>query len=402
MAKCKTPRVQRSTPPQGQDLDRDLREKEMKARELEAIAAREKCRHEILDLMAMIKYPGVGESEFFRDRLVKVKEAAQNSFPVLICGFEGTGRTTAARAIHNCSRPQQPFESLPCIGATRPEALEKMQKARGGTLVLYDVESLTPELQGVIGQCLRPGDYQTAVRLISITKASNSDFCELMPEGERGFFQRIQTMTISFYTPDKRSAIWPDADILALHILDRIIERNKSYENFPFDHVWMQLQVLYWASPDALSIPEIERLVWETLKQTRDWQQETEIPFQDIERDGINRQSKYYKDLWEFLLALYKANPELNPSLEGKVFAVQPVPVLKKDAPANANVKGSRRKIRSKKQQYAEEVTKAYQKCLDENQTWTCEEAAEQVRLDYEKSGIILTVHQILNWAKGK
>ncbi len=106
----------------------------------------------------------VGESPARRAVWDQVRLAARTRAPVLITGEAGTGRGFVARAIHAASAGERPFVEVGC-GGRDPTELEAalfgpggaVERARGGTLYLKDVEHLPPDLQGVALAVLKAG-----------------------------------------------------------------------------------------------------------------------------------------------------------------------------------------------------------------------------------------------------
>jgi DNA-binding NtrC family response regulator len=120
----------------------------------------------------------VGEDLALRQALGLARAVAPTGNPVLIVGAPGTGKSLLARIVHELSpRRNGPFVEVCCKG--RPEAaLEddlfggwlgecdaarsgKLALAHGGTLVLDEVNSLSPALQLKLHMVLHDGHIET-------------------------------------------------------------------------------------------------------------------------------------------------------------------------------------------------------------------------------------------------
>ncbi len=146
----------------------------------------------------------VGESESFVRAIKNIPPLAQSDATVLICGETGTGKELFARAIHYHSpRRNKPFIPVNCAalpdhlfenelfghvkGAfTDANSSEKglIAEAEGGTLILDEVDTLSPAAQAKLLRFLQNGEYRplgssrsvTAnVRIIAATNADLFD-----------------------------------------------------------------------------------------------------------------------------------------------------------------------------------------------------------------------------------
>jgi two-component system, NtrC family, response regulator GlrR len=107
-----------------------------------------------LDLRAKF----VSRNQLMQDRLSIANRAASCDVPVLLTGENGTGKELLARAIHAASpRRNAPFVVVVCKGRA-PEDLRAellgsdsqkaaLQRAQGGTLLLFEVGDLPTDLQ---------------------------------------------------------------------------------------------------------------------------------------------------------------------------------------------------------------------------------------------------------------
>jgi two-component system response regulator GlrR len=100
----------------------------------------------------------VSRNQLMQDRLSIANRAASCDVPVLLTGENGTGKELLARAIHAASpRRNAPFVAVICKGRA-PEELRAdllgsgsqkaaLQRAQGGTLLLFEVGDLPSDMQ---------------------------------------------------------------------------------------------------------------------------------------------------------------------------------------------------------------------------------------------------------------
>jgi two-component system response regulator GlrR len=122
-------------------------------------------------------------SPILEDRLAKAHRVAESDAAVLIVGEPGTGKEMLALAVHRASpRREAPLAVLDCgaLEAAGGEAdlVRSLDEARGGTLVLRDVDELVPALQE---RLLRLLD-QAGVRILATSNTRPDDL-----QGEQHF-----------------------------------------------------------------------------------------------------------------------------------------------------------------------------------------------------------------------
>ena len=146
----------------------------------------------------------VGQSESFVNAIKNIPPLAQSDATVLICGETGTGKELFARAIHYHSpRRNKPFIPVNCAalpdhlfenelfghvkGAfTDASSSEKglISEAEGGTLVLDEVDTLSPAAQAKLLRFLQSGEYRplgsprSVTANVRIIAATNTDLFE--------------------------------------------------------------------------------------------------------------------------------------------------------------------------------------------------------------------------------
>lgn len=119
----------------------------------------------------------VGES-WPMDRLRReIRASAADASPVLFLGEPGTGKKTAARAVHEASGSSRPYVTL--VGAddgpARTSVPDLLAQAEGGVLLLDAVDRMECELQVLLLQALQSGHRD--VRLL----ATSSSFLSRRP-----------------------------------------------------------------------------------------------------------------------------------------------------------------------------------------------------------------------------
>ncbi len=181
----------------------------------------------------------VFRSPVMEEVLKRMGRLAGADLSVLITGEEGVGKTTAARYIHaHSSRKQGPlviFSPVP-LPAARVEAElfgrgGKLEKARGGTLVIQQVEQLVPEVQEKLLAALENGEYLMPgggfipldARIIATT---SRDLPRMVVEGgfNEDLFLRLQTFTVEI--PPLRERV-EDIPALAEYFIRKASDKGK-------------------------------------------------------------------------------------------------------------------------------------------------------------------------------
>ena len=187
----------------------------------------------------------VGSSPALRAALAIAAKGARNRLPLLIVGEAGSGKETIARGIHAASpRARGPLLQIDCravagniidselfghVAGAFPgafaERVGKLVEANGGTLLLDDIDYLTPETQAAIDRVLatgevRPvgcnGSHSVDVRVIATAS-------EALPSSfHPGLAERLNSTRVEVPSLRSRSG---DIPALARHLLSRITGR---------------------------------------------------------------------------------------------------------------------------------------------------------------------------------
>ena len=186
----------------------------------------------------------VGESETFIRVLQKVSLLAQSKAPVVISGETGSGKELLARAIHYQSvRKSKPFIPVNC-GALPDELFENelfghlkgaythassnekglITEAEGGTLLLDEVDALSPAAQIKLLRFLQSGEYRplgssrSLMADVRIIAATNTDLhaCIERKQFREDLHYRLNVLSLSIPALRDRGS---DVQHLASHFL---------------------------------------------------------------------------------------------------------------------------------------------------------------------------------------
>lgn len=193
----------------------------------------------------------VGDSSIMQRAINLAKETASLDNNVLILGESGTGKELFTQAIHNASTfSAGPFVAVNCsaipnalleselfgyeggsfTGAKKEGAPGKFEMAKGGTIFLDEINSMSLDMQTKLLRVLQNksivrigGDKEIPVD-IRIIAAANIDLWELVQKGEfrEDLYYRINVISITIPPLRQREG---DVSLLIDNILDRMSSR---------------------------------------------------------------------------------------------------------------------------------------------------------------------------------
>ena len=148
----------------------------------------------------------------------EILDLGQSEGHVLIDGETGTGKTLTAHALHAAgARAGKPFVLISCsafdeVNLSRrlfgdagldEDVIPAMEEARGGTLVLEDIETLSDEIQAQLLRAINDQGNPSETRIVAICNQSNSD--KTCQESMRpDLFFRLATMHLALPPLRKR------------------------------------------------------------------------------------------------------------------------------------------------------------------------------------------------------
>ncbi len=193
----------------------------------------------------------VGNSPVIKRAIKLAKETASLDNNVLVLGESGTGKELFAQAIHNASTfSAGPFLAVNCsaipnalleselfgyeggsfTGAKKAGAPGKFEMAKGGTIFLDEINSMSLDMQAKILRVLQNktvvrigGDKEISVN-VRIIAAANVDLWESVQQGEfrEDLYYRINVISITIPPLRQRGE---DIELLIDNIIDRMSAR---------------------------------------------------------------------------------------------------------------------------------------------------------------------------------
>jgi len=225
----------------------------------------------------------IGSSSFMQDTIKALEKVAPTESRVLITGVPGSGKSLAARLIHNQStRREGPFVILNCASLSpdrfeealfgvetsdeSPRKVGLLEEAHGGTLLLDEVSDTPMETQGKIVRVLHNQRFQRVggtgwvevnVRVIA---ASNRDLGKLIEENlfREDLFYRLNVVPLTMPHLNQRREDIPE-------LSEYFMKRSSTAKGRPVmrfsDDAMLTLQGYDWPGNVWELVNVIERLL---------------------------------------------------------------------------------------------------------------------------------------------
>ena len=164
--------------------------------------------------------PLVGRTAVMQDLYALIARVMNTDLPVLITGESGTGKSLAARAIHDLGdRRSLPFVvAPPNMFDTVDGPANLIARARGGTIVFDEVGDLTAEAQARLARMLDAFDGDSSQPRVMATSQSSLDRSVDSGDFRHDLFYRLGAVTVP--VPPLRERV-DDIPLLAEHFLLR-------------------------------------------------------------------------------------------------------------------------------------------------------------------------------------
>jgi two-component system, NtrC family, response regulator AlgB len=197
------------------------------------------------------------ETPAMKELMELLFRAADSDASILLLGESGTGKSVAARSVHERSGlADKPFVTVSCpsltgellqselfghvrgafTGAVR-DHWGKVKAAEGGTLFLDEIGDVAPEVQAKLLRLLQEGEYErlgeTATRKASVRviAATNRDLKQEVQQGvfREDLYYRLAVITVEMPPLRERPA---DVLRLAEHYLEHFAKRGRQKKKF--------------------------------------------------------------------------------------------------------------------------------------------------------------------------
>ena len=197
------------------------------------------------------------ETPALRELMDLLFRAADSSASILLLGESGTGKSVAARRVHERSGvADRPFVTVSCpslsgellqselfghargafTGAVR-DHWGKVKAAEGGTLFLDEIGDIAPEVQAKLLRLLQEGEYErlgeTATRTanVRVIAATNHDLKQEVAQGvfREDLYYRLAVISVEMPPLRQRPL---DIQRLAEHYLQHFAKRSKRPRQF--------------------------------------------------------------------------------------------------------------------------------------------------------------------------
>jgi DNA-binding NtrC family response regulator len=221
-------------------------------------------------------------SQLMREALENVRSVAPTKSTVLLIGETGTGKGLIAKLIHqHSSRSDGPFISVHCgaipdtlleselfghekgafTGAVRRK-LGKFEIAKGGTILLDEIGTITPSAQIKLLQILQDGVFQrvggeeTIDSNVRIIAATNSDLRKMCDEGQfrKDLYYRLNVFPIGLPPLRERTEDIP-------HLVEVLLKRWNRANSKKIRGIHPEVLEAFLSYPWPGNIRELENLI---------------------------------------------------------------------------------------------------------------------------------------------
>jgi len=190
----------------------------------------------------------IAESDAMQTLLERLRHIRTSHSPVLITGEEGVGKRLLARAVHATGeRSDGPFRRVACANLQHEPIAERLfgavtdgqlvpgavQKADGGTLLVEDVDSLSPTAQTSLlhlleaGEIVPEGGTQARPVDVRLLATTTNPLQQHVRDGSfrRALFERLRVMSLEMPPLRDRRA---DIPLLVRHFLSLLRPEGSS------------------------------------------------------------------------------------------------------------------------------------------------------------------------------
>ena len=233
----------------------------------------------------------IGESDAFKQLMLRIDEVAPTGATVLLVGEIGTGKSLIAQAIHerspqcherfvavNCAALPPTLLEIELFGHERSASIDanhpqigRFELAHGGTIFLDEVGGLPLDTQAKLlrflqeGELERLGSHHTRRVSVRVVAATNRDIPEEVQAGRfrRDLYLRLNVCPVSIPPLRARRS---DIPLLAHHMLAKCAERvGRRIDSIPGD-VMEYLQQHAWPG----NVRELENVLERAVMISRD------------------------------------------------------------------------------------------------------------------------------------
>jgi DNA-binding NtrC family response regulator len=223
----------------------------------------------------------IGDSVPIKRLRDQIKRIGPTDVSILIHGENGSGKEMVAKAIHSSSaRAQRPFISVNCramserrferelfgigIGSEPDVPASLLEQADGGTILLNDILSITPEQQVNLLRFFQEGTVESSVGFkkvdVRVLAANSTDLEKALIDGDFNdeLYHYINVLRINVPSLKERLA---DISLLARHYLQQFSKEYNAQARGFTDDALKELSRYHWPGNVRELINQIKRMV---------------------------------------------------------------------------------------------------------------------------------------------